>query len=145
LIGYENRALEREDFRDDTVDAGEVGAGQCVTALYEVRIRDEAQRNPNSDIARVRIRYENLETRDIDEYGARVKFSDLDQPFDSSSDKLRFTAAVAEFAEVLKDSYWSEDPDLRHVLSVADRAATSQDERDFCWMVDKASQLKDRM
>ena len=40
LIGYENRGLDDEEFRDDTVDAGELGAGHAVTALYEVRLAD---------------------------------------------------------------------------------------------------------
>lgn len=141
LLGYENRRLSEEDFRDDDVDAGEVAAGQSVTALYEIRIRDEALKQREKLAATVRIRYEDLTTREIAELSEPVYVGDLVRDFDESSAGFRFTAAVAEFAEILKESYWAEDSDFDDVLAVAERVAESGEEREFCDLVERADNL----
>lgn len=143
LLGYENRLLDEEDFRDDTVDAGEVGAGQTVTALYEVRINDEALENPRSEIAIVRIRYENLLTREIEEYAENVRVRDIDNSFDRASDRFQFTAAVAEFAEILKGSYWAEDSTYSDVYAVVSEVAESTEEVQFVELVENLLRLED--
>jgi Ca-activated chloride channel family protein len=143
LLGYENRRLTEEQFRDDTVDAGEVGAGQCVTALYEVRVRDESLDDSRAQIATVRIRYEDLRTREIEEFETPVTVRDLNREFDEASDEFRFIAAVAEFAEVLKNSYWAQDGSLSGVLRTADASARNDQQREFCGLVETAIRLED--
>ena len=61
LLGYENRRVDDEDFRNDQVDAGEVGAGHSVTALYELKLREEAQ----GQMAEVFVRYEDPDSRNV--------------------------------------------------------------------------------
>jgi len=57
LLGYDNRALAARDFRDDGKDGGEMGAGHCVTALYEIARRDDAPRSADATLLTLRIRY----------------------------------------------------------------------------------------
>lgn len=141
LLGYENRGLAREDFEDDTVDAGEIGAGQTVTALYEVRVRDEAIDNPFDEICTVRIRFKNLTTGEIDVNERTVYAEDLNKGFFQASDDFQFTAAVAEFAEILKGSTWAQDSTCAGVLEVAGPVADSNDQREFCELVERAMSL----
>ncbi len=145
LLGYENRRLAEEDFEDDTIDAGEVGAGQSVTALYEVRIRDDAQDNRRAEIASVRIRYQNYETKEIETDETTVTVGDMTREFDEASRRFRFTAAVAEFAEILKESYWAEDGTFSAVLRVAEDGGDrlGAEEREFCDLVECAIRLED--
>ena len=63
LLGYENRRVADEDFRNDAVDAGEVGAGHSVTALYELKLRDDA----DGALATVMLRYEDPDTGEVSE------------------------------------------------------------------------------
>ena len=144
LLGYENRRLNEEDFRDDSVDAGEVASGQCVTALYEIRIRDDAFRRRNTSVATVRIRYENLLNREIEEYEEYVTVGDLDNDFDRASNRFQFTAAVAEFGEILKESYWAEDSTFGAVLAVAESVADGTEEREFINLVQSLIRMDDR-
>lgn len=144
LLGYENRRLRKEDFRDDTVDAGEVGAGQTVTALYEVRIKDNALDNPRAEVATVRIRYKDMRTGEVEEYNRNVRVSDMTHDFDRASRKFQFTASVAECAEILKESYWAEDSTLGDVLAVAEENAKGAKEKEFVDLVRQAIVLTDR-
>jgi len=145
LLGYENRRLTEEQFRDDTVDAGEVGAGQCVTALYEIRVRDESLSDSRAQVATVRVRYENLRTREVEEFETPVTVRDLNREFDEASDGFQFIAAVAEFAEVLKGSYWAQESSFSDVLRVATPVAENlgDDEQEFCDLVESAVRLED--
>lgn len=143
LIGYENRALETEDFRDDTVDAGEVGAGHIVTALYELRIRDRA----DGEIATVSIRYEDAETGEVVEQRARIAVDKVDQSFRSASPEFRFIASVAEFAEILRNSYWAEEGTMGEALDEATQAVREMEggdrEDEFVSLVRTAIRLND--
>jgi Ca-activated chloride channel family protein len=100
-IGYENRAVADEDFRDDAVDGGEVGSGHQVTALYELVLRDE----PVGDLARVRVRAEppGKEAAAI-EFSTGLLASARKDSFADASADLRFAFGVATFAELLRRS-----------------------------------------
>lgn len=142
LIGYENRSLDREDFRDNSVDAGEVGAGHVVTALYEVSVRDRA-RGP---VATVSIRYEDPDTRRIVERWQEILAFEIDRPFELASPKFRFIASVAEFAELLRASEWADDGTLEAVRQVASQAIDDMEatatEREFVSLVRTAITLR---
>jgi len=142
LLGYENRGLEEEDFTDDSVDAGEVGAGQTVTALYEIRIWDTAQMgDPGAEVAMVKIRYQDYETKEIEELYVPVMVADMRRAFNSASRPFRFTAAVAEFAEILRECEYAEGGDFESVLAVAEPIAVDQEETEFVELVKIAMQL----
>ncbi len=103
LIGYENRALAKEDFEDDSKDAGEIGAGHSVTALYEIRlVRSGAARGAiDGDIGTLHIRYKEPDSersRQLDyEIGS-------DAYAQRSSDDFRFAVSVAAFGMILRGS-----------------------------------------
>jgi Ca-activated chloride channel family protein len=161
LLGYENRLLAREDFADDRKDAGEIGAGHTVTALYEVvpvgatpvatgsdsltyqqvAIRQSAQRS--SELMTVRLRYKEptgsksrlLSTAIVDEGRA------------SASPDLRFASAVAAFSMLLRNAESKGTATYDMVLSLA-REARGEDPEgyraEFITMVDQARMLSTR-
>ena len=138
LLGYENRALKREDFNNDQVDAGEIGAGHTVTALYEIvpkgqkgwlePLRYQAEARPagkGDELAWLRVRWQKPEggpsqlvERPIASSGA----SDLAR----ASDDLRFAAAVAAFAQQLDGARYTGGFDLGDTLALA-RSARGED------------------
>ncbi len=120
LIGYENRAIADEDFRDDTVDAGEVGAGHSVTALYELALEDAESQGV---VATVYIRYEDAETREVVEISREITTDDLLQSIDDAPADFRLLAAVAEFSELLRESYWAQEGSYGAALQLAEGAA----------------------
>ncbi|HUE94607.1 VWA domain-containing protein [Pseudomonas sp.] len=118
LLGYENRALKREDFSNDKVDAGEIGAGHTVTALYEVvpvggngwleplRYQQAAKAgSPAGELAWLRIRYK-TPGQDVSKLLEQpIQATDI-RAVSQASEDLRFAAAVAAFAQQLKgDTY----------------------------------------
>lgn len=99
LVGYDNRRLAHKDFADDRKDAGEVGSGHTMTALYELELDDDAQ--PNHRWFDLRMRYKNPGEKRSRLIEARAYSEDI--ALDNTSDDFRFVAAVAGFAGLLKD------------------------------------------
>ena len=115
LLGYENRRLNHEQFRDDTVDAGEVGSGHQVTALYEVKLHPDA----TGKLATVSIRYAEADSNKVSEVSEDFLVSQLHESFDAPLLRpFRLAAAVAEFSEILRESYWAKDGSLDAVHQV---------------------------
>ena len=101
-LGYENRALTKEQFRDDTVDAGEVGSGQSVTALYEFERVEPAPRD--QPLGWVRVRYRRVDTQAIEEIERPILPRDFVPRIEAARPGLRLAACAAEFAELLRRS-----------------------------------------
>ncbi len=141
LLGYENRRLRAEEFRDDTVDAGEVGAGHSVTALYEFKLHDEAE----GRVATVFVRYQDPDTGEVTEIQKSLETADILPTFEEAPLSFQLDAAVAEFAEVLRGSYWAQDTKLEDVLALAQRLSTAMpddaDVTEFVYLVSQANQL----
>lgn len=118
LVGYETRALAREDFNDDHVDAGDIGSGHSVTAIYEITPKGEARRiddlrygeastdnggvaNPD-EYAFVKIRYK-LPDEEVSKLITRpVTAADEISSLDAASEDQRFSVAVAAFGQKLR-------------------------------------------
>jgi Ca-activated chloride channel family protein len=148
LIGYENRILNDEDFNDDRKDAGEMGAGHTVTALYEIipAGSDEKtgkidplkyqetfsikQVKPNlkSELLTIKLRYKRPDGLNSILLEKPLKGQLLDA--DEVSDNFRFSAAVAGFGMLLRDSEFKGDLELEDVLSLA-RASKGEDEEGY--------------
>jgi Ca-activated chloride channel family protein len=124
LIGYENRLLANEDFTDDTVDAGDIGAGHSVTALYEV---DLAEGVDAADLAEVRVRYKAPDGDVSEELSWTIAGAARRPSFDAASADLRWAAAVTEYAEILRRSPHAEGDRFEDVLSIATEAAGEPD------------------
>lgn len=143
LVGFENRAIADNDFRDNTVDAGEIGAGHSVTALYEVKLYPEAHGN----IATVFMRWEDPDTRQVVELSKDFYTGDMAYDFEETDPYFQWSVVVAEYAEILKGSYWAEESSLSHVYREAQRISEylPRDEarNEFMDLIRTASRLTD--
>jgi len=113
-LGYEQRQLKTEDFRNDAIAAGEVGSGQSVTALYQVELQGDA----NEPVGTVRIRGRNLETGRVEELERAITAGDLAPSFERADVRFRLAAAAAEFAEILRGSPYAEGTSCADVAKV---------------------------
>ena len=149
LVGYETRALNREDFNNDKVDAGDIGAGHTVTAIYEITpvgavpvvddLRyqkpapkviegktaeqadaEKAQAASSDEYAFLKIRYKKPDS-DTSVLMTRPITKADEKPFAELSDDIRFANAVASFAQMLKGSKFV-DADYDTVIEVANQA-----------------------
>lgn len=111
LLGYENRRLDHEEFRDDSADGGEIGAGHSVTALYEIKLAEGAR----GHLATVSIRYEDPDTYRPAEINEEIFTTQLKRTFQAASPEFQLAATVAEFAEILRESFWAKDGNLAAV------------------------------
>ncbi|CAI8984638.1 vWA domain-containing protein [Pseudomonas zeae] len=154
LLGYENRALKREDFSNDKVDAGEIGAGHTVTALYEIvpageqgwlePLRygksDAVVSAKSGELAMLRVRYQRAE-------GGKSLL--IERPIANqvvtASEDLRFAAAVAAFSQQLKDARYTGDFSLKDTEALA-RGARGDDRfglrNEFVQLVELAQSLR---
>jgi len=154
LLGYENRALKREDFSNDKVDAGEIGAGHTVTALYEIvptgekgwlePLRygktDAVVSEKKGELAMLRVRYQKPE-------GGKSLL--IERPIASqaapASEDLRFAAAVAAFSQQLKDGRYTGDFSLKDTEALA-RGSRGDDRfglrNEFVQLVELAQSLR---
>ncbi len=129
LVGYENRAIADEDFRDNEVDAGEIGAGHTVTALYEIKLYPEAY----GRIATVYLRWEDPDTHDVVEMSKDINASEMAESFRRADPHFQWAVVVAEYAEILRESYWADEGGLPAVYEEAERISDllSRDEDVF--------------
>jgi len=120
LVGYENRAIADYKFRDDREDGGEIGSGHEVTALYEIRFRENKLR---ADIGRVHIRYKNADGSEVDEFSVPIKRRIFMRDFEQTSPQFRLAAALAKFGEILKQSPFARNTILADVENVFRQAS----------------------
>lgn len=113
-LGYENRQLKKEQFRDDSVDAGEIGSGQSVTALYEL----ELQGDPHAPLGMVRVRCRNDLTGQIEEIEQPLAPPAGTIPFEGMDVRFRLAAAAAEFSEILRGSPFASGSQFEDVARV---------------------------
>lgn len=140
LIGYENRLLENEDFEDDEKDAGEIGAGQNITALYE--LIPSVMSLPNSSAITIDFRYK-LPAEDTS-IPLTMDVLDSPQSFHSASEDMRFAACAAGFGMMLWDSQYKGDLTYEKIINWAGNATTYDPygfRAEFIQLVNKAKDL----
>jgi len=111
-IGYEKRHLEKEQFRDDTVDAGEVGSGQSATALYEVETTGAA----DEPLGVVRMRWKDPESGLVTEVAQPIRGMDRFSSFESAPPRFRLAVGLAELADWLRGNPLSAGTDSADIL-----------------------------
>ncbi len=128
LIGYENRILNREDFTNDRVDAGDVGAGHTVTALYEITLNQptryqhqhqEMSLPYNNELGYLKLRYKRPDQDSSIEMVHVINQSAVKRDIAATSDNFRFSAAVAGFGQLLRRSPNIGDYSFDEVLNLA--------------------------
>ena len=164
LIGYENRVLNKEDFNDDKKDAGEIGAGHSVTALYEIILKEPLPALSEDEIEN--LKYSDNYKKEMEQDKDNPAFSQewltisirykkpaeeesnlLQYPisFDSysrtPSDDFRFAAAVAEFGLLASHSDYAEDASVSHVKKVLKEIELNDEyKEEFLELVEKIAQ-----
>ncbi|MFY0528575.1 vWA domain-containing protein [Archangium gephyra] len=124
LLGYENRAIADRDFRNDKVDAGEIGAGHTVTALYEVELAGEG-----ANVATVRVRAKRPGGVEAAEQRFSLARAGLHGSLHEASANLRFAAAVAGTADILRGAPQAGDWSLATAESLAEGAVDGMSDR----------------
>ncbi len=155
LVGYENRMLKKEDFADDTKDAGELGAGHTVTALYElVPAIQTPKTGEELKYVKTEVKPEAVESNELMTVKLRYKKPDgdksmlIEQPvldkgltLDKSSNNFRWAAAVATFGQLVRESKFRGGSTYAAVLELA-RGAKGEDRfgyrAEFIKLVEKA-------
>ena len=141
LIGYENRHLANQDFANDAKDAGEIGAGHSVTALYEI-IPQEQVVPANTDILKLRLRFKapDADKSEFAEFVGR----DTGREFATASNDFRFASAVAMSGMLLRNSEYKGTASWNAVTQLATNARSSDvrgQRAEFLSLVDRAQQL----
>jgi Ca-activated chloride channel family protein len=145
LLGYENRDVADDKFRDDKEDGGEVGSGHQVTALYEVKFH---KKPANKHVGTVYIRYKSPDLESVDEVNYAITTDDFKNDFTGCSVDFKLAAAAAEFAEILGKSYWAKESDLSSVMELAKEVFQMNDAPEiveFMDLVSKAQQYEDQL
>jgi Ca-activated chloride channel family protein len=137
LVGYENRLLATEDFNNDKVDAGEIGAGHTVTAIYEISLvgSNSEQVDPlrygnqttgpentlslDDELAYLKLRYKQPDSDSSILVERPIQRGDIENSLDNSSETYRFSAAVAGFAQLLRDNRHMHDCDYDALIKLA--------------------------
>lgn len=164
LIGYESRLLEAKDFNDDTKDAGEMGAGHSVTALYEIipvgvksnfapsidplkyqkNEKNEKKTLTNSpELLTVKLRYKQPDSHKSSKM--EIAVIDNNTPIKKSSENFRFSAAVAGFGMLLQNSDYKNDFTFDDVINLAKQATGYDPEgyrKEFIRLVESVALLK---
>lgn len=161
LVGYENRLLRTEDFQDDTKDAGDIGAGHTVTALYELvpvgtkiklpRVEALKYQIPGKltaaaksrELLTVRLRYKQPTGKTSTELVVPV--NDQVLPFEKSADDFQFAASVAGFGMLLRDSEYKGIASFSWVKKIAQETVGKDPlgyRKEFVQLVSKAIELK---
>jgi Ca-activated chloride channel family protein len=160
LIGYENRLLNDEDFKDDKKDAGELGSGHTVTALYElipVGVKSQFTKKlpklkyskqvanekvPNDELFHVKFRYKKPDASKSKLI--EISVNDSEQSWKNTSENFRFSASVAAFGMHLRDSKFLEGMSKKSIIALAN-GAKGKDEngyrKEFVELVEKVKVL----
>lgn len=139
LVGYENRDVADHDFRNDKVDAGEIGAGHNVTAVYEVELTGES----TGQLATVRVRAKAPNGTEASERAFPFERSKLRGTLAQASSDFRFAVAVAATADVLRSSPSAEGWSLATTEKLAEGATEGDaDRKEFVRLVTQARALK---
>jgi len=139
LLGYEDRMLNKEDFNNDRKDAGDMGSGHTVTALYELvpaGIRDDyaasvdplkyqkneapATENGSEEMMTIKFRYKQNDS--ATSKMSLITVNDKAETFDAATADFRFAAAVAEFGMLLRDSQFKQQSTFQQAIKIAKAA-----------------------
>ncbi|WP_455220926.1 vWA domain-containing protein [Kaarinaea lacus] len=137
LIGYENRALRREDFNNDKVDAGEIGAGHTVTAIYEISLAgkggqlvdslryqpntavEKFQTSANTELAFLRLRYKQPDSDTSTLIETPIQQSEVITAMNKTSERFQFAASVAGFGQLLRGGRYTQHYSYADIVATA--------------------------
>lgn len=142
LIGYENRGVRDSDFRNDEVDAGELGAGHQATAIYEVVLDRDIDIDDRAELGIVALRWQDPDTGDVLEIDEDIDLRDIEPRWADTPVDFRQATVVATFAEILRDNPFADDVDiidLADEVNALSRDVDTDEFDSFADMVDQAT------
>ncbi len=139
LIGYENRAIADQDFRNNDVDAAEFGAGHSATAIYAVQLVPGA----NGRIATVNLRWQDPDTRQVTEISGDFFTDNLSANFDAAPLHYQLAVVVSQYAELLRHSYWAEGVNLNDLQIRSQRLAGQMELADVIEFADLVASTRE--
>ena len=160
LVGYENRLLNNEDFNDDKKDAGELGSGHTVTAIYEIipagsdelvasidnlKYQEVAKHSSSESNEVMTIKFRYKEPKESTSQLISHIVLDKKTPFSAASENCKFSCAVAEFGLLLRDSKFKGNSDFKTVITMAKESKGKDEEgyrAEFIRLVEMAELLK---
>ena len=134
LIGYENRDVADKDFRNDTVDGGEVGAGHSVTCLFEIKLFE----NKQGALATTTVRYKHDERDEFSEVSHEIGSGNVHATWELAPANMKLAAGVAEFSELLRKSYWARSGTFEAVTGDLKKIALESNDGDLIELVNLA-------
>lgn len=160
LIGYENRKLKNEDFKNDKIDAGELGIGHTVTAIYEViPVGSDSEFSPQDvdlkysktdsknefgdELATVKFRYKNPDEDVSKELIQTIK--DSKNQLNNASSDFKFASSVAWFGLVLRQSEFIKDKDLDKIINLSKQGKSNDEDgyrSEFIRLIESYKQIK---
>ncbi|WP_379963655.1 von Willebrand factor type A domain-containing protein [Epilithonimonas sp. UC225_85] len=160
LIGYENRKLNNEDFKNDKIDAGELGIGHTVTAIYEIiptgsdsefspkdidlkYSKSQSQNEFGDELATVKFRYKNPDEDVSKELIQTIK--DSKNQLNNASSDFKFASSVAWFGLVLRQSEFIKDKDLDKIINLAKQGKSNDEDgyrSEFIRLIESYKQIK---
>ncbi len=145
LIGYENRGVLDQDFRNDEVDAGELGAGHQATAIYEIELARGVDVDDRLELGVVRLRWEDPDSGDVEEIDTDIDMRDIEPNWTRTSTSFQQAVVVATLAEVLRDNPYADAVDIDDLADEVDSLARDVDTDefdDFADMVDAVASYR---
>lgn len=139
LLGYEKRDVADRDFRNDSVDAGEINSGHSVTALFEVKLTGGPRQGK---IGTARLRYQTGPRSEAVEFSREIADEAVARRFEQASPAFRTAFVAARFAEHLRGSYWVKDEPLSSVARLAEDLRDSQPASELADLIAKAVKLQ---
>lgn len=127
LIGFENRGVRDSDFRNDDVDAGELGAAHQVTAIYEIELERGVSLDDNAELGVVSLRWEDPNSGEVIEIDQDIDMRDIEPNWTDTPVDFQLATVVATFAEKLRDNPFADDVDIDNLVSEASRLADELD------------------
>ena len=143
LIGFENRGVRDSEFRDDSVDAGELGAGHQVTAIYELELADGVSLDDRAELGVVALRWEDPDTGDVTEIDEDVDLRDIEPRWSDTTDDFQLATVVVTLAEKLRDNPYADDVDVAALAEEVERLADELDNDDVDELADLVDQAAD--
>ena len=123
LIGFENRGVRDSDFDNDDVDAGELGAGHQVTAMYELRLVDGVDLDDRAELGVVALRWEDPDSGDVTEIDEDIDLRDVEPRWTDTADDFQLATVVVTFAEKMRDNPYADDVNMADLAVEAVRIA----------------------
>ncbi|MGZ4117510.1 MAG: vWA domain-containing protein, partial [Bacteroidia bacterium] len=160
LVGYENRLLNNEDFNDDKKDAGELGSGHTVTAIYEIIPAGSSEEIASVDSLKYQQNIKSTMTNSDEVMTIKFRYKEpkentskliskvvLDKktPISMASENCRFSSCVAEFGMLLRDSKFKGESNYKNIMAMAKESKGKDDEgyrAEFIKLVEMAELLK---